>query len=81
MLMERKVIRTIDATKDDGSHVTLEQIEFRVPKPPTHADPNDYASTIEIWTSDGQEVARLEKGKYKIKKTGEILQSDNPLAP
>jgi hypothetical protein len=47
----------------------------------THGKPKAEVEGLSILkTREGQHVNRLEKGKYQIVETGEILTSDDPLA-
>ncbi len=39
------------------------------------------APSAELKTRDGQPVERLERGRYRLVKTGEELESDDPKAP
>ena len=72
---------SFDAVDDDAKthalHVFVEIIDAG-----TLDDPNAEVEGIKrIRTDSGDDVNRLEQGRYKVVATGQILRSDDPNAP
>ncbi len=69
------------AQAEDGSD-RLMHVWTKIHDVGTFADPEaELRGLQELRTEDGQAVERLDKGKYQVVATGEILVSDDPEAP
>ncbi len=77
----RKLIQKFKATDEKGLVHELKAYQ-RFDDAGTFHNPQARApGLIEFFTDEGQDVNRLDKGKYEIVATGEILTSSAPDAP
>jgi hypothetical protein len=67
---------TFTAAGDDGQEVTILAYENRASVPVAAAP-----ESMTLRTIDGEEVKRLDKGRYKVLKTGLNLTSGSANAP
>lgn len=73
---KKRKTATFAAHTEDGHQVTIHEItEFL-----EVGTPDETSGLAELLTDDGRPVNRIEKGKYQLVATGEILTSDDPNA-
>ena len=82
MLKRRDHVGSFDAYDEHGAAYTLD-VYVDIIAAGTLVDPNAERRSLQpsILTGRGQPVNRLEKGRYQVVVTGEILVSDDPDAP
>ena len=69
------------ATSEDGEEYTIHEFTKFIDVG-TRRDPTRQIRGLrELRTEDGRAVNHLEKGRYEIVQTGQILMSDDPDAP
>ena len=81
MLKEERHTGSFEATGEDGGKRVI-HIFTAILDAGTRGDPNaEIPGLRSLKTDDGETVNRLEKRKYQVVATGEILRSDDPDAP
>ena len=82
MLEGKKHVRGFEARSENGAVHTLHVYEDIIAVPHAIAASDAAVPGLPSFaTADDQPVWRLDKGKYQVAATGEILNSDDPDAP
>ena len=77
--MPNKLIRSFDAIDSRGAKVRLEVFQEFVTGTPDLGGHIPVVSGLKSFrTADGKPVTRMEKGRYQVVATGEVLTSDTP---
>ena len=81
MIIREDYVGSFRCQKDDGQEVVIDIYQDIIDAATRDQPTAEIGGPKSLRTQDGLTVNRLEKGRYEIVQTGEVLTSDDPNAP